>query len=562
MEQNQENPNEIVDWRKEALKGNFMPAVIMLEQNKINVNEIVDENNKETLLHLAGKFSYFNVIRVLIEKFNANINIKNKNGHTLLHFLVGNTGYKIINFNYLINQKNLEINTYENFGMSPLTLSVVTSFHYAFFYFINEKLLEQYKDTFNNPLMYFAIINNNKFGFIYLIYNKINNINSRYFNDSKTLSDILIENANNSIPKFMAKYLYKEIDLNSIISCRKNILDFDTYNIYNYELLNTVYYYKTKDYLGFFFALFSQSNIEKIENNTNSNNNSNNNNDKKENKFGYYYKIINLRFMFYNLFLPFLSSFYKILFMFIYFILLYFISNEKNNILNEKPRPNYYMYNSISFILLNTFIFLLFNTKKPSKIDENKKGNLESEISLKLKNKIEELPDIEEICPSCAKIKNISTIHCYLCGNCIPFRVFHSNLFGCCISKKNIIYYFFYIMLKINFYYLCLINALKANPTNNGLICFFIPFWYKTSLKTFILQSFIGGIIVIHFGHLLSLLLCLSVKTPYKFIFGLDKKVYYKCLRQNKVNNFISQVPEINDGKKIKNLFNFLFKKE
>ena len=114
----------------------------------------------------------------------------------------------------------------------------------------------------------------------------------------------------------------------------------------------------------------------------------------------------------------------------------------------------------------------------------------------------------------------------------------------------------------MNFYYICLINALKANPTNNGLICVFFPFWYKTALKTFILQSIIGGIIVIHLGHLLSLLLCLSVKTPYKFIFELDKKVYYKCLRENKVNKFIVQVPEINDEKKIKNLFNFLFKKE
>ena len=561
MEENQENPNEIVDWKKEALKGNFMPAVIMLEQNKINVNDIVDENNQETLLHLAGKFTYYNVIRVLIEKFNADINIKNKNGNTLLHFMVGSTSFNIINFTYLINQKNLDINSIDNFGMSPLILSVITSFHYAFFYFINEKLLEKYKDNYNNPLIYFAIINDNKFGFIYLIYNKINNINNKYFNDTKTLSDILITNANNSIPKFIAKYLYKELDLNSIISCRKNILDFDTYNIYNYELLNTVYYYKTKDYKGFFSALLNKSIIEKIENQNNYNNN-NNNNDKKENKFGYYYKLINLRFMFYNLFLPSLSSFYKLSFLYIYFILLYFITNEKNNELNTNPKPNYYIYNTISFILFYSVIFILFNSKKPPKIEENKKGSLESEISIKLKNKIEELPDIEEICPSCSKIKNISTIHCYLCGNCIPYRVFHSNLFGCCITKKNILYYLFYIILKMNFYYICLINALKANPTNNGLICVFFPFWYKTSLKTFILQSIIGGIIVIHLGHLLSLLLCLSVKTPYKFIFELDKKVYYKCLRENKVNKFIVQVPEINDEKKIKNLFNFLFKKE
>ena len=87
MQAKNEIQNQIIEWRKEALKGNFMPAILMLEQNKINVNDIVDENNKETLLHLAGRFTFYNVIRVLIEKFNADINIKNKNGHTLL-FLI------------------------------------------------------------------------------------------------------------------------------------------------------------------------------------------------------------------------------------------------------------------------------------------------------------------------------------------------------------------------------------------------------------------------------------------------------------------------------------------
>ena len=48
-----------------------MPAMIMLEQNKINVNEIVDPKNQETLLHLAGRFQFFNVMRTLIEKFNS-----------------------------------------------------------------------------------------------------------------------------------------------------------------------------------------------------------------------------------------------------------------------------------------------------------------------------------------------------------------------------------------------------------------------------------------------------------------------------------------------------------
>ena len=564
-ESEKENKPEIVEWRKEALTGNFMPAVIMLEQKKINVNDIVDENNKETLLHLAGHFSYYNVIRVLIEKFHADINLKNKNGYSLLFLLVGTTDFNIINFSYLIKQEKLIIDTYDNFGLNPLVHSIITSFHYAFLYFINEDLIDKHKDNYGNPLIYFSIVNNNKFVFIYLIYNKINDINSKYFNSRKNLSDVLINNSNNSITKFIGKYLYNELDINSIASCRKNILDFEKYNIYNYELLNTIYFFKTKNYLGFLCSLFNKSKLEnENESNDNNININNNNKDNKEFKFGYYYKIINLRFMFYNLILPSLSSIYKFFFLFTYFTLLYYITNEQNNELNEYPRPNYSIYNTIIFILFYNIIIFLFNTKKPRK-ENNKNRNrniLESEIASNLKDKIENLPDIEEICPCCAVVKKISSIHCYLCGNCIPFRVFHSNLFGCCISKKNIIFYLLYAILKINIYYICLRNALKANPTNNGLICVFFPFWYKTSLKTFALQSFIGGVIVIHLGHLISVLLCLSVKTPYKYIFEADKRVYYKCLRENQVNKYIVQVPEINDEKKIKNIFNFLFKSE
>ena len=546
MEEKKEIQIEKVEWKKEALKGNFMPAVIMLEQNKINVDDIVEENNQETLLHLAGRFTFYNVIRVLLEKFHANINKKNKNGHTLLFLLVSTTNFNIINLSYLLQQKNLEIDIYDNYSMNPLDHAVITSFHYAFLFFVNEGLIEKHIDNYGNPLLYFSIVNNNKFAFIYLIYNKKNEINSKYFNNTKILSDVLICNIYNSLSKFIVKYLNKEVDLSSIKSCRYNIREFNNYNIYNYEILNTLYYYKKRDYSGFISALIKKSNIE---------------NEQNKGDFGYYYKYINLRFMLYNLILPSISSLHKILFFFIYFGQLFFICNEKNNKLNQYPKPNHYYYNFISIFYFFINLIFLFYFKKPTKF-QSKNKNLESEISFKIKTKIEELPDIEEICPACAHIKNISTIHCYLCDGCIPFRIFHSNFFGCCISKSNIIYYLLYILSKMNFYLICLLNILKANPTNNGLICVFFPFWYKTSLKTFVLQNILGGLILINLGHLFSLLFCLSVKTPYKYIFEMDKRVYYKCLKENKISKTIVQVPEINDGKKIKNIFNFLFQNE
>ena len=132
MEEKIENQNEKIDWHKEALGGNFMPAIIMLEQKKINVDDIVDEDNNETLLHLAGRYSFYNVLRTLIEKYHADINIRNKNGHTLLFLIVGTNDYNIINFSYLLRQEKLETDIYDNNGMSPLVHSVMTSFHFAF----------------------------------------------------------------------------------------------------------------------------------------------------------------------------------------------------------------------------------------------------------------------------------------------------------------------------------------------------------------------------------------------------------------------------------------------
>lgn len=531
----------IVSWKLEALHGNFMPAILMLEQNRINVNDVVDPNTGNTLLHLAGQFSFYNVMRVLLEKFNADINIKNKSGYSLLFYIVGNTERNIINFSYIIKNKSIEIDTSDVNGLNPLVHSIITKFHFPFLYFVKKGLLEKHKDKFNNPLTYFAIVNDNKFGFKYLVFNKKIDINLKYFNGTQSLGDTLIMNKYNSITKFIAKYLYNEVSLSSIESCRKNLLCFNNVNIYNYELLNTLYYYKTKNYLGFIKSIIKKHDPEK---------------DKKNNinELGYLYKDINIRFMINKLIYPNLSGFIKILLFFFFYTFLYQISNEKN----EKIKNNYF-YDSISIIMFYTTFLFLFsaNTKKfPEKKTDNQ--ILESEIEKNIGDTPENLPDILEICPTCGNIKELSTIHCYRCGCCISNKIFHSNLFQTCITKKNIKLYLLYLLLKMNVFYVCIINALKKNPSNNGLINIFIPFWHKTYLKTFLLQSILGSMLIVNFGHFISLIFCLSVETPYKYIFSLHKYVYPKCLKKNK-NNLVEQVPEINDEKRIKKLIKNLF---
>jgi type V secretory pathway adhesin AidA len=286
--------------------------------------------------------------------------------------------------------------------MSPLSHSIMTNFHFPFLYFINAGLLNKIRDIYGNPVIYFAITNENKFAFSYLLHNKKFDVNSKYFNNSQTLADILITNQNNSITKYIVKYYWNEVDLNSIINCRKNILSYNTYNIYNYELLNTLYYFKTRNYLEFISSIFKRNNIDRDKKLLNNNNNQ----ILKENNFGYHYKYINLRMMFYNLILPVISPLYKFLCLFIYFSFLYFITNENNNSQNENPRNHNYKYEIGSYTLLNIITILLFVSK--TNIITKKQSDLEEEISKKLKSNLKDLPDIEEICPVCAHIKDIS----------------------------------------------------------------------------------------------------------------------------------------------------------
>ena len=58
----------VIDHKAEAIKGNFMPSLVLLEQHKIDVNESIDDNGN-TLLHLSAKFCYLNVVRALTPSF-------------------------------------------------------------------------------------------------------------------------------------------------------------------------------------------------------------------------------------------------------------------------------------------------------------------------------------------------------------------------------------------------------------------------------------------------------------------------------------------------------------
>ena len=543
-----------VNWREECINGNLMPGVLLVEQKKISVNEIVSPDTGNTLLHYAANFGFYNVIRTLIEKFNADLNIQNNAGYSPLFLIVSNTDTNIFNFHYYLKTQKVDFSLYDKNGLNLLAHSIISNFHYAFLYFCYLNLIDGAKnDKYANPLIYFAITNNNKFALIYLLFNKNSNINDTYYNNTSFLSDILITNKNNSITKFLVKYFNEEISLKSIHTCKKSILNFPFYNVYNYELLNTLYFYKTKNYWSFILALLKRykprfnrcSNQRLLEENL------------VNNDIGYRYKIINIKYMIYDLILPKISNGIKILLFLLYLLLFYFGTNRHFSFIliinNESDISLVYLgYKIISILILfGWFIIMLNSSTKLFILEDNNEyaTQIEKEIAEIFKeDNILNLPYIEEICPACGKKKTLEETHCFRCKTCFKYKYFHSNLFNICITKKNIKRYLMYLILKINFYFMCLYNLLDKNPTNKTILAFLFIYRYKTSILNIFLEFIVGFFLMKEIGHFIALIICLTVKTPYEYIYKCHKKVYQPTLKEKGNKNLIVQSPEINEN--------------
>ena len=100
--QDNKDNEEVVNWKEQCIQGNLMPAVLLLDEGKISVNDIVNPENGNTILHYAANFGFYNVIRALIEKFGADVNIQNKLGYTPFYYIVSTTDINFFNFHYFI----------------------------------------------------------------------------------------------------------------------------------------------------------------------------------------------------------------------------------------------------------------------------------------------------------------------------------------------------------------------------------------------------------------------------------------------------------------------------
>ena len=539
------NSKQVVSWREEAIKGNFMPAIVMLQRKQINVEEIVNPNTEERLIHLAVTYSFLNVSKCLIEKFGANVNSKNKQGHTPLHIIANNSTKDIFLLSYFLNTNNIDINSLDNTKVTPLFYSIMNGFNEGMMAFISINAKLDNIDSFGNTCDYIALIKDNKFAFKFLSnHSKSFNINACYYNNTSTLSEVLITSNANSLAKHILKNFTKCLNINSLIDSSKNKDTFQRVNYLVYELCNATFIYKR---FGSIFGLFNLlTNLRKMK-----------------------YKTYVLSFMIYDLIISYMNKFVKYLtIIFVITIKCLWFYNLYSEYVGIESKykesyDNYFNELSTLIILLFTiscliigFIKILFiwimnlikninnsnesnnNIYNPDSIEKqlinsDNHYNIINQYRNTSENNTLNTPMISDICEVCLINKEINNNHCNSCNVCVKNYHFHSKLLDICVSKTTVTYYLMFIISIANICFgiiyclyhiqnkLYLINE-KDNIYNtlyisdNSWFNFFIFLYYLSKFKL-ILVILLFLIAV----HLYQIAICIC------FSFGYNSTYYY-----------------------------------
>ena len=547
-----------IDHIKEALKGNFMPSVLLLEQNKIDVNAPINKENGDTLLHLAISFSYYNVTKTLIEKFHSDVNQKNINGHTPLHVLCYNRTKDIFMLTYLLNIPELKIDEEDNAGLTALCYSVINNFNIGFLCLIAKGADIAHIDKYGNNMIYFALVNNNIFvvNFFYKHCSETDvSVNSTFYSNTVTLSDILITNKNIDCCKHLMKNFSQSIDSESIVHCCKFIAEFPFYNRYNYEVINTLLFYKAMDIKGFLNSMFpflccwlrknnktkdvsmlnrgNQSFRQKIGYTSPSIINTNDISSNLEPNYiptnddmCYHYKKDNLIMFFYELYLlnhrKLLYSIISIYFIAISAISLFFVLDDFSyTLLILYIFAQCLLGFSICILLQNSSES--FGNKKYSYSE--KESNVIGIINKSLNKKdIFGYPYETEICEFCLTQKEVSTHHCLKCDKCVKNYFFHSNLFNKCIHRNNVKGYILYL------FFIFILHIILGFSSLN--------FTYFFAVYAIIYDGIL-------FGKIVSLLLCIGYDITYHTAYNYHKVDNYMNNIQMRNNSHFA-IPKMN----------------
>lgn len=566
----EEEPIKTYDYKSEAIKGNFMPSIIKLEKQEAKINEVICSETGNTLLHLAVNYSFYNVIRTYIKLFKADINIRNLSLQTPLHLNCKNVLKDAIVLSYLITNPSINIEAEDQTGLRAIDYAVINNFNIGFLFLIAKGTDLIKTDQMGNGLIYYGLVNDNKF-VVSFLYTHLPTyaINATFYDQQVSLSDVLITNKNSSICKLICKYYFDVVEKEKIESCTRFISEFSFYSRFNYELLNTMLFFKqgnNASFLNGLFPLMCCCLRKKVKYyHSNNNNYKSNGLDTSVNRQIYYNnceKAVNNDICYDNVFYNLKIYFYYYLLkkypkihlsiFFSYIILLYTV----------KPFTVCDIKDWVAIVSLCTMITLtiismigiffkwhhdsIFVKEKHSYRD-SANNVFNSLLTILQKNQLGLFPTEETICEICLIHKDKSTNHCRQCNRCVRQFYFHSLLFNRCFSRSNIYLYLLFLLsmlfahcsygttlwnryssMSSPHYYLftkLIIGLHKANPLITIMIIYIIV---------------ICGVII---GKMLSLIICIGTDVPYYNVYRYHKKDIGEKIKRN--NQYVG-IPKVN----------------
>ena len=537
------NPPLKINHLKELEKGNFMPSILLLDQKKINVNDEINPEG-DCLIHYACKFCFFNVLRTLIEIFNADINKQNKFGLTPFHFLCKKMQENFFLVSYMLKIDGLKYDICDNNGRSPIFYAIEYDYVDVFYNLCYYKVNFNQKDNDGNGLFYYALKYDNLIALKFLLFHS----GMKLKKEIKNICDIFITNDGSKCCKYLLKYHINEIEINNKISLK----NYTKYNLFNYDFIKTVFYYYNNNFIVALFYILFKSN----------------------------YRIYNLsyllKFHLLNKFPHFkrlLISIYSIL-MCLIFTFLYFKLNKVPFRLNFSLLIHLYQLSTILFILYS--VYYLFYNKTPEKIKNfysknkynyNDLGTQTDTVLFHTQQAFERnvfnLCEKGESCSICLIKKSKSTVHCNICDRCVNNFYFHSKFLDLCISDENVGYYIT-LILCVWFIHFSLIAQIKEIimvdyfVDNKEERYFFAMIYYFFGeagfLLTFIvLYLLISGVLL--FGLNMDLMICKGAQTTYYLMFNSHKIPSGKIMKRKEKYCNIPKINTVSIGSFIKNFF-------
>ena len=515
----------IVYWTEQALKGNFMPAVVMLDRKEINVEDVVDSNTGNKLIHLAVFRGYLNVVRTLHETFKCNISVVNNYGHSPLHLLCSRFSLDMHLFYFLIKYDPTSLDLKDLSNVTPLFYCVMSKQNIGFLYLVSLGADLYNLDRFENSILYWSLSHNNLFALKFILNHLEIDINSKFnklnTNFTKDVTDLLISSKSNASCKYICKYQFDKLSLEMLTKMKENLNRNSFYNIKNYEILSIVLHYKQRVHLRPLAMIKILFNLN--------------------------YRFYGFR-LYCTLFLSQMKSCFKaLLFVLVASIKYSFLADLNNN------------YNSFVslvccvLILINlilTFMLLFFN-RKPKILPACtlRESNVINEVNEKFKTDLFGIFFEEEICEICLIRKDIYTNHCKVCNKCVDQFHFHSLLFNTCVSKHNMRVYFLNeltnllvcFILLIIFYYRVNDDFPRSNYyfITNLMYAMIYP-----SFKHIFFSNLLFYSLIYSLQRVCVLLICMGYNTTYYMLFRTHKvknqniqiknKLYYFTVDTNK----------------------------